>query len=292
MSSSIINVKTPDGLCLYGLWHEVAGSKTLLLHTHGTAGNFYEENFINFLAQKLVAENISILSANNRGAGVYDAYQKSGAAVEHFEDCVTDLNSWLNWARGQGYERIILSGHSLGTEKVVYSLTHSQEDMGRVVAVILFAPADSYGSHRYLDGQLQPAEQTRVENLLKLAEELVTKGEGDTFLPRDTYGSYEGIMPKSADSFLNFLGENSKVKDSLPFYSKELPNYRRIKVPILALIGDEEEYTSLPITEALALMQKENLLTETKQFSHCNHDFEGHEAEVAEAVLSFINKSL
>ncbi len=287
MAYPIVQVKTPDGLWLYGLLQEAPGSKTILINTQGTAGNFYEEYFIEVLSQKLPAMGVSFLSSLNRGAYVYDCWQNSGAAIEHFEDCVIDLNSWIAWALDKGYEKIILSGHSLGCEKVVY-YTAKGKFADKLAAIILFAPADSYGSHRFKDGQPDTKRQAEVERDLKLAQELVTKGEGDTFLPRNAYGSYDGVMPKSADSFINFLGPDSKVKEGLPFYSHQLPNYRQIKVPILVLIGDEHEYTSLPITEALELMKKENPLTEAHQFTNCNHDFENHEEEVAESVENFV----
>lgn len=123
---------------------------------------------------------------------------------------------------------------------------------------------------------------------MKEALNLAKDGKGDTFLPRDTYGSHGGIMPKTADSLINFLGADSKLLQALPFATGKLEEYSKIKVPIFVAIGDQEEYTALTIADALALMKKENSLTEAVQFKNCNHDFEGHEDELANVILQFI----
>lgn len=122
MNYPIIQVKTQNSLLLYGLYLPVLKRDTIFINIHGTASNFYENYFIEILAKKLSEEEISMLSTNNRGAGVYDAYQKTGAAVEKFEDCLIDIDAWIEFALKEGYRNIILSGHSLGTEKVVYYL--------------------------------------------------------------------------------------------------------------------------------------------------------------------------
>jgi hypothetical protein len=44
-----------------------------------------------------------MLSTNNRGVGVYDAWQGNGAAIEKFEDCVIDIDAWMEYVIGRGY---------------------------------------------------------------------------------------------------------------------------------------------------------------------------------------------
>jgi alpha-beta hydrolase superfamily lysophospholipase len=288
MKYPIVQVKTQDGLLLYGLCLHAPGSDTVLINIHGTAGNFYEEYFIEVLVGKLLKVGVSILSVNNRGAGVYDPYQKTGAAVEKFEDCLVDIDTWIEFALEKGYRNILLSGHSLGTEKVVYYMSRDKH-FGEVSSVILFAPADSYGSHRVLDGKPNPR-TADIEKLLEESERLIEHGQGDVFLPRDSYGSREGIMPKSAESFLNFLGPNSKLLDSLPLNTRKLDAYSKIKVPILVIIGDREEYTALPTTEALDLMRRENENTQAFQIKDCDHYFQGRGEELAGIVLKFLNR--
>ena len=286
MEYPIVQIKTRDGFWLYGLYLCADKNDVIFINVHGTASNFYEEYFIEVFASAFLKEGIATLSTNNRGAGVYDAYQKSGAAVEKFEDCLIDIDAWIEFAISKGFKKIILSGHSLGTEKVVYYMGKGKH-ADKVTAVILLSPSDSYGSHRILDGKMN-LRLARVEELLKESEKLIAQGLGNTFLSQDAYGSHEGIMPKSAESFVDFLGSESKLLDALPFATGELRNYSKIKVPILAIIGDGEEYTALSIKDALELLAKENKNTKMHQIQNCDHDFQEKENELADIVLKFI----
>lgn len=287
MNYPIVQVQTKGETRLHGLYLQATKSTTVFINIHGTAGNFYEEYFIEEMSKKFLDTKISMLSVNNRGAGVYDAYQKSGAAVEKFEDCVIDIDAWIEFVLQEGHKKIILSGHSLGTEKVVYYMSNGKY-RDKISAVVLLAPSDSYGSHRTLNGEVNHR-ITHIEQLIKESEGLVEQGLGETFLPRDSYGSHEGIMPKSAYSFLNFLGPKSELLKALPFNTEKLETYSKITVPILVVIGDGEEYTAIQIIKALKLMRQENKNTRTTQFKNCNHDFEGKETELAELVSNFIN---
>lgn len=288
MQYPIVQIKTKDNLNLHGLFLEAPKSKTIFLHTHGTAGNFYEEDFTEILSKKFLENQISVLFADNRGAYVYDSYQKSGAAVEKFEDCIIDLDAWVGFTIQHGYENIILSGHSLGTEKAIYYMKNGNHE-DKIRALVLLAPSDSVGYHLFDNGESSRVDKLRVESLLKTAQDLIAHGQGDAFLPRDSYG---GIIPKSAESFVNFLGPGSELSKALPFHKRRLELYSKIDVPILAVIGDQEEYTAIPVPEALELLKKENPRTENHQLKNCNHDFEGKEDELASLIFNFIQHSV
>lgn len=286
MQYPIVQIKTKDGCFLHGLFIEAKNPKAIFINIHGTASNFYEEDFIEYMAEKFVQNGISLLSVNNRGAGVYDAYQKTGAAVEKFEDSIKDIDGWIEFAFEKNYSKIILSGHSLGTEKVVYYLSNGSH-IEKVSGVVLLAPADSFGSHRMHEGMSNPRSQ-EVETLLKQSRELFDSGSADRFLTRYAYGSHEGIMPKSAESFFNFLGPDSKLQEALPFSSGKLESYSKIQVPILVVIGNQFEYTGVKTDVALRLMQKENKKTQIVKLTNCDHDFTGCEEVLANSVLNFI----
>lgn len=284
----IVQVETKDNLWLHGLYLSPPKSKTIFINIHGTGSNFYEEDFIEILARCFSKEGIALLATNNRGTGIYDAYQKIGAAVEKFEDCLIDIDAWVKFALNKGYKKIVLSGHSLGTEKIVYYINNGKY-RSKITSLVLLAPSDSLGSHRLLDGKPNPR-NSGVIKLIKQADNLMRKGCGDTFLARDAYGSREGIMPKSGESFLNFLGSKSELSNALPFATKRLEAFSKIKIPILAVIGDQKEYTAISILDALKLMERENKRTQTFQIKNCDHDFQGKEKELANIVSKFLEK--
>jgi len=286
MNYELVSIKTKDKLDLYGILKESKRKNAILIHIHGTASNFYEEDFMEQFAKELPNIGISVLSTNNRGAYVYDSYQKSGGAVEKFEDCVIDVDEWIKFAMKKSFNKIILSGHSLGTEKIVYYMTNGTY-VGKVSSIILLAPADSWGYHRHNETYEQSEYyEKKINAFLKKAKKLISERKGDEFLDRYSYGE---VMPKSASSFVDFLDEKSELLKALPFSLRKLDNYRKINVPIFVAIGDKKEFTAIPIKEALKLMNKENSRTETHQIKNCNHDFEGKEEELTNLIKQFLD---
>lgn len=284
MQNIIVEIETSDNLPLYGLYNKVDKSKTILINVHGTASNFYENYFMNPLSKHLENIGISTLSTNNRGASVMQVWPHAGAAIEHFEDCVLDIDAWIDYVLSQGYKNIILQGHSLGTEKVVYYMNKGKNSK-RVNAIILLAPADSYGYTTELC-----LDKKQLSELLEEAKNLVSKGDKEIFL-RKKWLCHGNILPKGADSFLNFFSPNSELSKAFPLrQGKNLTLYQNIKVPIFVAIGDEEEYTVISVKETLEVLKKENNLAECIQLKNCSHDFENKEEELSKIIVGFLKE--
>lgn len=282
---SLLDVTTADERVLYGL---LAKPKTktdkILINIHGTASNFYVENFMSVISSQLTESGVATLATNNRGADALKGWEKGGATEEIFEDCLIDIDAWIDSALKQGYQTIYLSGHSLGTEKVVYYLSKGKH-RDKIKAAILLAPADSYGTQMEFM-------KTVNSDLLEEARSLIVSGKGEQFLT-STWFSHAGVLPKSAESFLNFFSPDSELSKALSFHRNELVLYRSLKLPIFAVISDNEddEYTVLPIVEALELMKKENPRTTTTQIPGADHVFSGEEQTLAEYVNDFIRRN-
>lgn len=277
MNYPIVKIKTRDKLELFGLFLEAGNTKTAYLHIHGTASNFYEEGFIQPLAESLIKNKISFLSANNRDAEIYNAWQESGTATEKFADSAADIDGWVKFLVSGGYRNIILSGHSLGTEKTVYYMNKGRLKK-YIKAMILLAPSNSFG-YQYRWGD------KKVKKLLKISEVLIKKGQGSTMLPWDAYA---WSLPKTAASFYDFLRPDSELLKALPFHLGQLEYYRRINIPILAAIGNQQEFTGVGTKKALALLKKENKLAVINYLPGCNHDFENCERKLTKFIIKFI----
>lgn len=281
MNYEFIWTTTKDDIDLYGLLTPKKHTR-IVINIHGTASNFYEMDFVPYFTEALDKIGWSFLSCNNRGAYVLECYQKSGSAVEQFEDCLVDIDAWIAFALSQGFKEIVLSGHSLGTEKVVYYMEKGAYKH-KIKGVILLAPADSYGTEEMF-------QKENKLDLMKEALELKKQGRQEIFLT-STWKSHAGVLQKSAGSFINFFGKDSELSTALPLRNgKKLAFYSRIQVPILVVIGDQHEYTVIPIENALDLMKKENKLTQIVQIKNCSHDFEGHERELAKKVSTFLKE--
>jgi len=278
----IIKVTTDDGKELYGWLSEPAQkSATIFINIHGTSSNFYCEDFLYPVVDELNNRGVTTLLTNNRGADGLNGWEKGGSAEEIFEECLLDLDSWIAFTISLGYEDIILSGHSLGTEKVVYYMNHGKL-RGRVKKAVLLAPADSFGfEYLYM--------KKMGTDFVDEAKKLVTEAKGDSFI--SSRYCHAGVLPKTAESFLSFFAPDSELSKTLPFKSGKLPMYAKIDVPVLVIISDnqDDEYTIVPICEALDLMKSENPNTNTVMLSDTDHIFEGKELELAKEISEFID---
>ena len=285
----IVHVTTKDKLTLYGLLQKSVNiSHKIIVNIHGTSGNFYCNNFYPYIAEVAYANNFAYLQTNNRGYGNF-AYEPGvvphGAALELFEDSIMDLDAWLKFCIDRGLDEIILESHSFGTEKVIYYLNKGKYRKN-IIGVILLGFCDSVGTQeRY--------EKKVGKSYFPEAKELVSKGKGLSFLS-DIFGGIAGEAQLSARSYLNFYSPGSELSKIMPLrLGKKLIMYSNINVPILAIIGDNEEgeYAIIPIKKAIALMKKENPFTEAHQIINCDHAFNGKEKELANLIERFLKKN-
>ena len=99
------------------------------------------------------------------------------------------------------------------------------------------------------------------------------------------------FLPKTAKSYVNFYSLNSELSTALPLRKgKDLERFKEINVPILGLIGDQEEFTIIPIQNAIELLKSENKNAEAYQITNCDHEFTNHESEVYEHLSNLIKK--
>lgn len=285
----IVNVKTTDGLILHGILTEPSQpSKTIVLHIHGSSGNFYGINYFEKLTNSVVDLGIAYLSTNNRGSGVYELEKDTvyhGVSLEKFEDCILDIDSWIEFVLNKGYENIILEGHSYGTEKSVYYLNKGKHKE-KVKGVILLGFSDNVGTQiKY--------EKSIGKNYRSEAEELNNKGDGYKLL--SDYFGLCGEMPISAQTYLHGFTEDSENAIALPLRKgKDLTFFQNIKIPILGVISDKEdsEYTILPIKKAVELLKSENKLAEANIINNTDHVFTGKESELVEMIIDFIKRRI
>jgi len=142
--------------------------------------------------------------------------------------------------------------------------------------------ADTYGTHQeYL--------KKTKEDHMEEAKQLVKEGKKRVLL--SNYWAHAGVLPKAAESYVNFFSEHSELSNAFPLRKgKDLEKYQNIQVPILGVIGDKEEYTVIPTEDAVELLKKENKNAEIHQIKDCDHLFEGKEDALSKIVIEFLNK--
>jgi len=282
----IVKVTTLDGYSLHGLLLEpkVKG-ESIIIHLHGSAGNFYQSAFYPYLFKLANDLNIAFLSTNNRGSDVYYVEidtKYTGAAIEIFEECLFDIDAWIKFALSIGYKNIILEGHSFGTNKIqYYALNGKYKKM--VKALILLGFTDSYG------GQLEYLKKNnqRNEDILKEASELIKENKPFQLLS-DLYINW-GELPQTAQSYKNFMTSGSVLSNILPLgQSKNFTNFKKIGIPILGVVGDTGECTVISPKKAVDRLSKENKNARCYMIEDCNHSYQGKEEELIKIIRIFI----
>ncbi|MBI4145569.1 alpha/beta fold hydrolase [Candidatus Woesearchaeota archaeon] len=275
MRYPLVQVKTEDRLVLDGMLFEAA-STVIVINVHGTASNFYDEDFMRNMAAEFVTHNVSFLSTNNRGTGVLQP-SLPGCVGEIFEDCVKDIDAWIGFAEAKGYRTIILQGHSLGTEKATYYAARGNH---AVHGLVLLAPSDSFGNQqRFMPAQV-------LLQLERESESLLERGKGDELLtahPRP----HAGFAPKTAASYASFFGKRAELAKALPFHAGKLPLYRKLRIPILTVIGTKDIFTAIGV-QAAARLLRQNPHAEVRLIKGANHDFEGYEERLTNIVSAWL----
>ena len=117
----IRKVTTTDGFPLHGIFVSSLGAQRTLIHTHGTGGNFFWNDFYPNIANACHSSGVSFLAVNSRGSGIVELEKGSpgaGISLEIFEDCLKDIDAWIEFAISQGSKSVVLEGHSFGIGKV------------------------------------------------------------------------------------------------------------------------------------------------------------------------------
>ena len=290
MITEYVRTWSRDKLELHGLLCEPKQkARGVVLHVHGTAENFYENRFIDVIAEQLVSNKFSFLTGDNRGRDYISDFLKKtddnltsvriGSTYEIFEESVHDIGGWIDFLTNRGYRNTVLEGHSTGALKIAFYQSQMQ-DPG-VVGMILMSPSDDIGLQRHSLGQ-------RFEDSLRIAEEMVKQDKGKEFVP--DWANY--YFPISAKTYLDLFGATNKInlfQFSDPLF--EFSQLKKIRCPILAFFGTEREAILGSVDEALALIKRNALSSaacKTAKIVGAPHDYRGYENQVADLIVNWL----
>lgn len=284
MDYPIVNVKTPDDIRLFGFLAETNKKDIILINIHGTGSCFYAEEFESEFIERLPNLGVSVLFTNNRGNYTLESWQATGCAKEKFEDCLIDIDAWIEFVIGRGYKKIILQGHSLGTEKVTYYMEKGKYK-DKVVGVILLGFADSFGC------QMKFLETQKINPMVN-ALEFIKNGKGNELIT-SIHLCHAGVLPKTANSYVNCFSKDSELSKALPLRKgKDLSYYQNIKVPILGVISDTDEWNKMLGVDTVTLLKNENPNARIETISNTDHSFTSKKKELVDVVENFIKTKI
>lgn len=251
---------------LDGFW--LPGRKTnprLLIFVHGMGGNFYRSQLRKQLMLDAPGSGFDMLLFNNRGA-------EKDVATEKFRDCLEDIAAAMRFAREKGYREVTLMGASTGCQKIAYYQALRRDRL--VKAIILAAIGDDLAITRRDLG-------AKHGFWVRKAKQLAKRGKGDTILPE--------CANFSAQRFLS-IADPTQPEAQLFDFSGPMRLYRKLKVPVLALLPEQEEHACIPVPMAVEILRSRS---GSRHFDSilvpgADHSFHGFEPEASRAAFGWL----
>lgn len=278
----INNYYTKDGLKLPMVHFESKEKDIVVICIHGMCGTIIDNYFATVWGKLLAEKNIGFIYEHNRGHSIEndivmkDAPSKRyGCMYEIFEDSIYDIDLAIEAAKEKGYKRIILLGHSLGCNKVIY---YYYKKHPNILGIILASAPDMVGMHQSI--------QVDYQKLLEEAKENMENNEPTKLLHK----MIEDYMYMSSATYYNWYNKNSEL-NNLPILSnpKHWIQFESIDVPILTFSGSKEEeaYLHLDLLKEKATNCKS---FEYKIIENTGHTYRTKELEIGNLIYTWIEK--
>lgn len=276
MKCELVSVETEDQVVLHGAFFEGELHKPAVLILHGAAMNFYT-GIGQFMPEILSPQGYACLSANHRGhdfgtAPDSDKKPVLGLMRERFRDCEHDLKAWIDFVQRNGFQKIILMGHSQAIPKILYAQNRTQFPV--IAGLVLISPPPSVSEMmRFL------VSDNYYERGLFKARELAELGMDDQLIVLKGRGTMPWIF--TPGTFLSFYGPDTPA-DTVDLI-------RKIWCPVLLVRGTRD---FKPVSRQLLNDMKQNAGLQGDctivEISGANHFYSRHECELGTVVLKWL----
>lgn len=281
MNFKFVETMTKQNIKLFGCLSE-NNNKKCILYIPGLTGNFFESKFSREIGKESVERGYDFLFSHNQGSFQIidfpflreDGKLKSktkGATYEKFEDCIFDIDGWVEFLEKLDYEEIIVLCHSMGCNKIVYYL--NQNINNKISKVILLAPQDNVNFSKL----------EMHEGLLEEAMENIKNGNPEKILSK----KFLGFCLMSSETYYQEI--TNKNINNIPY---KTPNgdfslVQAIDKPMYILIGSEDigekgkEYMEKVINNCQNA--KYDII------AGANHNFKNKEIELIKFIFNYLN---
>ena len=207
-----LNVPTKRGVVLNGVLfrkQEEKTADTVMIAITGIHGNFYSNPFYYNIGDTLNSADIDFIYAQTNDAfgqirtvNVNTGKEETiGSWNERFSYTDEDIDAYLTFAEEEGYQHIILAGHSLGANKVIYYLSRNHDP--RVEHFFFLSPANL----TYMMSGVTEREKQMIKTQVEC-------GDGERMLPFPFMGWVECIANTAYDwQFSGLLNNVHTAKD-------------------------------------------------------------------------------
>jgi len=286
---SIEKFSASDGVLHYALMSlPIKHTKTVVLHVHGLGGSFYGSTGVEELSHSLASKGYAFISIQTRGSYIIESFDRlkgkkrtsffAGSALEKFEDCIYDIEGAINFLSSKGYKNIILEGHSIGCQKIIYYVTKKRDN--RIKGLILLSPVDVYNFVKTVRG-------SRFNKDIRFARNVTN---GNAFIPNMP----SDIPLMSASRFMSIANPKRPESKIMNYKMKNMLYISKIKVPTLVVLGEDDYFMNLAgikVDYAVDKLQENCQFLKGVIIKGADHQFENKSNILTKTVLSWINKN-
>ncbi len=232
----IIRINTPRGLELKGAMWGNNLMDTVVIMMSGICSNVFQNDLLTETGELLSSNNVAFIAGHAMDAFSCIAYsdfstgkQKyTGTVFDDFSLAYEDVESYVKYAKNLEFKKIILAGHSLGSNKIINYLGNTADNF--VEYFIVSAPVDLTYWFTVMPG---------VKQCIETAQDFAAQGRGKEILPF----LFGGFSPMCAESVLNFY--NAFNLKNCPVISNEgeTDSLYNIKIPGAFIIGEKDSLT-------------------------------------------------
>jgi pimeloyl-ACP methyl ester carboxylesterase len=281
-----LSIATKRGVILNGVLfreQEERKADTVMIAITGIHGNFYSNPFYNNIGDTLSSNNIDFIYAQTNDAFgqirtcniLTKKEEIIGSWNERFSFTDDDIDAYLSFAKKEGYEYIVLAGHSLGANKVIYYLSETHDE--RVDKFFVLSPAN-------LDHMMSGVTPGEAE----MIKAQVERGDGDKMLPFPFMGWVECIAFTAYDWYFGGLLNNVHTSPDGDFSQAEKMNHTGA-----LLVGTYDNFTDGDPSEFLKNLNDHMPTKDENQLlfiEKTGHTYQMKNQEVAELILRQIQK--
>lgn len=282
----LVTFESENGIALDGLFYGDPTWSRVVLHVHGSYGNFYQNPWLRTMAQVYCRHHIAFLPFNlSSHDGLAEGFRGGqfeyiGGAIVPFEECLADIGGaiqYLKAAMNHESLHIILQGHSLGCDRVLYYLL----ERGTPHDFVLLGPCDSYQLHA---NWIAP--RTVDEHVRQLRTE-VASGIGDHLLWNE-YGVRQGredyVIPILRRTLLRIL-EGSLFK----IIRLNTVEKWKLSSRCAIYIGGRDDLQTRPPEEMFAYFESRVRDVRRIFVEGGDHELRGCEGSVARSIVEWVD---
>lgn len=279
----LVSFQTEDGVRLHGALFtnsRVPNRDIAVIGTHGAASSFYT-SVTGFLCPAMPSHGYPTLSMNLR---CHDRFY----ATSIFEDCEKDFAAGVQFMKEQGYNRVVLFGHSLSVTQILYYMARAQEPA--VVGLALSAGHDDLRSvaPSYWETVVDDP-QAEYERVLAECRKLVDEGDGDRLIiipwwrPDPKLKLRQHYRETSAQTFVSYRAPESNCNASM-----WMP---QIETPSLLISHSKVDTAASPeMMKRLEKLATRAPIVDYVEIEGAGHFYVGYEDELVGILAKWIDK--